>query len=181
MIITPTQQVVHSLVIVNLRDNTWLERLTGTGGARDRRPEAPPPFAPGERDLAAAADTEPPPDTVPVAPSDCPTSIGGTRTVPPGCPTPPPSPPPPVMPVPDAPGQPGVPDVPAVPDAPAEPDAPEAPGAPAVPEAPEAPDGAGVPDAPAMPDDLGAPPDSEVPDTGGGPEGMPLGPDPSEG
>ncbi|WP_344362224.1 DUF6777 domain-containing protein, partial [Streptomyces gobitricini] len=55
VIVTPTQQVVHSLIIVDLRNNTWLERLTGTGAARDRRPEAPPPYAPGERDLAAAA------------------------------------------------------------------------------------------------------------------------------
>ncbi|MGA5406476.1 DUF6777 domain-containing protein [Streptomyces lavendulocolor] len=169
VIVTPTQQVVHSLLIVNLRDNTWLERLTGTGGARDRRPEAPPPYAPGERDLAASAGTAPPQDLGAVAPTDCPTSIGGTRTVPPGCPTPPPPPSPPVLPAPDGAG--GVPDTGQVPDAPS---------APEIPDTPVAPD---VQEAPGAPPDSGGAPDGGLPDGGGGPDGGPDGgvPDGPEG
>ncbi|OKJ94552.1 hypothetical protein AMK26_32525 [Streptomyces sp. CB03234] len=173
--ITPTQQVVHSLIVVNVLDNTWLERLTGSGGEQDKQPEVPPPYAPGERDLVA-----------PPVPADCPTEPGGTRPVPPGCPTPPPPPPPPVPPTPDGPGGPAAQaeppavreEPPAGPDEPpAGPDEP-----PAVPEEPPA-----APDDPGDASDPVVPPDAPVPDSPGGPDqagqpqDMPFEPDLYEG
>lgn len=180
VIVNPTQQVVHSLTIVNALDNTWLERLTGSGPDRDRRPEAPPPYAPGERDLAAAPapeePREPPQPPGTPAPADCPTEISGARTVPPGCPTPPPPPPPPVLTAPDGAGDPGSgPDLPADPHGrpadphgePADPyDQPAGPGDTA---------GAGVPDGPGVPDGQG------LPDDVGQPQDMPLEPELHEG
>ncbi|MEV3987750.1 DUF6777 domain-containing protein [Streptomyces sp. NPDC049837] len=167
VIVNPTQQVVHSLTIVNVLDNTWLERLTGSGPDRDRRPEVPPPYAPGERDLAAAPAPEEPrepqqPPKTP-APADCPTATSGARTVPPGCPTPPPPPPPPVLTSPDGTGDPGGPDQPADPyDQPADPGLPDGPGVPDGPDGPgvpDGPDGPGVPDGQGLPDDVGEPQD----------------------
>ncbi|GAA4891291.1 DUF6777 domain-containing protein [Streptomyces coeruleoprunus] len=57
--VNATQRTLDSLIIVNVLNNTWLERTTGTGGERDRSPEVPPAYDPGERHVA---DT-PVPDT----------------------------------------------------------------------------------------------------------------------
>ncbi|MFF8828682.1 DUF6777 domain-containing protein [Streptomyces sp. NPDC015131] len=146
VIVTPTEQVVTGLLIVDLRDNTWIERLMGGGGARDRRPASPPRYAPGDRPLAVAAVPRAPSAAGTVDPADCPTSLDGGGTVPPGCPTPPPSPPPPADPATDAPVVPDAPE-PRTPEGPAEPAEPAQPAEPAVPDGPGAADGSGLPDA----------------------------------
>ncbi|MGW2014564.1 DUF6777 domain-containing protein [Streptomyces sp. NPDC001927] len=51
VIIRPTTTVVTSLVIVNVVDNTWIERKTGTDGKQDTRPSVTPPCAPADCDL----------------------------------------------------------------------------------------------------------------------------------
>ncbi|MEU9700631.1 DUF6777 domain-containing protein [Streptomyces sp. NPDC047981] len=48
VVITPTTTVVTSLVIVNVDDNTWIERKTGTDGERDTRPAVTPPCDPAD-------------------------------------------------------------------------------------------------------------------------------------
>ncbi|MER6447282.1 DUF6777 domain-containing protein [Streptomyces venezuelae] len=46
VVIEPTTHVINSLVIVNIADNTWIERKRGDDGAQDRPPKALPPFDP---------------------------------------------------------------------------------------------------------------------------------------
>ncbi|MDN3294876.1 hypothetical protein QWM81_12590 [Streptomyces ficellus] len=89
LIIAPTQQVVTSLVIVDVEHDTWIERRTGTGGEQDKRPAAPPPYAPGDRHPADAPGAEPEPPrgdtarpTVPVEPA----GPGDAASVPPDVP-----------------------------------------------------------------------------------------------
>ncbi|WP_411104638.1 DUF6777 domain-containing protein [Streptomyces sp. cmx-4-9] len=48
VVIEPTPQVIGNLVIVNITDNTWIERKTGDDGAQDRTPATPPPYDPAE-------------------------------------------------------------------------------------------------------------------------------------
>ncbi|GGZ62486.1 hypothetical protein GCM10010371_22380 [Streptomyces subrutilus] len=48
VVIEPTIQEIDNLVIVNIADNTWIERKTGDDGAQDRTPAVPPPFDPAE-------------------------------------------------------------------------------------------------------------------------------------
>ncbi|MFG3497569.1 DUF6777 domain-containing protein [Streptomyces sp. NPDC047928] len=147
--VAPTQQVLGSLIIVNVADDTWIERKTGTRGEQDKRPDAPPPYDPGDRDVA---DT-PVPDGVPTgpagsagptAPTAAPPGPRGSGALPrpqdaggasvpdtsaPEADGPPVAPPAPVAPdVPAVPDEPSVPDAPAVPDEPAVPDAPDGSG-----------------------------------------------------
>ncbi|GGS10091.1 hypothetical protein Snoj_15670 [Streptomyces nojiriensis] len=44
VVIEPTAHVINNLVIVNIADNTWIERKRGDDGAQDRVPKAPPPY-----------------------------------------------------------------------------------------------------------------------------------------
>ncbi|MFJ6054032.1 DUF6777 domain-containing protein [Streptomyces sp. NPDC092307] len=46
VVIEPTAHVINSLVIVNIADNTWIERKRGDDGAQDRTPNALPPYDP---------------------------------------------------------------------------------------------------------------------------------------
>ncbi|MGW6573076.1 DUF6777 domain-containing protein [Streptomyces sp. NPDC054945] len=46
VVIEPTAHVINSLVIVNVADNTWIERKRGDDGAQDRTPNALPPYDP---------------------------------------------------------------------------------------------------------------------------------------
>ncbi|MFG2972380.1 DUF6777 domain-containing protein [Streptomyces sp. NPDC048331] len=46
VVIEPTAHVINSLVIVNIADNTWIERKRGDDGAQDRTPTALPPYDP---------------------------------------------------------------------------------------------------------------------------------------
>nr|WSX48616.1 hypothetical protein OG409_06445 [Streptomyces sp. NBC_00974] len=85
VVIEPTAQVINNLVIVNITDNTWIERKTGDDGAQDRAPQAPPPYDPAEGIPAGPAT---PPGTAPGDP--CPTADSNSlaRTSPPASGTP---------------------------------------------------------------------------------------------
>ncbi|MCX4695601.1 DUF6777 domain-containing protein [Streptomyces sp. NBC_01408] len=48
VVIEPTPHVINNLVIVNIADNTWIERKTGDDGAQDRTPQAVPPYDPAD-------------------------------------------------------------------------------------------------------------------------------------
>ncbi|RSS69866.1 DUF6777 domain-containing protein, partial [Streptomyces sp. WAC06614] len=48
IVVEPTVQKVDSLVLVNLLDNTWLERRTGDDGAQDKNPQHLTPYDPAE-------------------------------------------------------------------------------------------------------------------------------------
>ncbi|MFB6825230.1 DUF6777 domain-containing protein [Streptomyces virginiae] len=77
VVIEPTAHVINSLVIVNIADNTWIERKRGDDGAQDRPPKALPPYDPsaGIPDGpvtppgAASDDPCPPNQAAPAAPS----------------------------------------------------------------------------------------------------------------
>lgn len=47
LVVAPAAKAVTDLVIVDADHNSWMERPVGDEGARDRTPEAPPPYAPG--------------------------------------------------------------------------------------------------------------------------------------
>ncbi|TXS21828.1 hypothetical protein EAO71_26510 [Streptomyces sp. ms191] len=81
VVVRPTTTIVNSLVIVNVVDDTWIERRTGSDGERDHRPAVPPPCDPDTCDPATTPlpDTEPstrpdgsvtPRESVPPAPSE---------------------------------------------------------------------------------------------------------------
>ncbi|MGW7418434.1 DUF6777 domain-containing protein [Streptomyces sp. NPDC054863] len=63
VVVTPAPVVINNLTIVNIVNNTWIERETGSDGDNDRTPdpddELPPP--PGPDDLHRGA-TDTPPD-----------------------------------------------------------------------------------------------------------------------
>ncbi|MFH9264817.1 DUF6777 domain-containing protein [Streptomyces sp. NPDC017546] len=44
--VEPGVKAATSLIIVNADDNTWIERVVGDSGGRDRTPDDPPPFEP---------------------------------------------------------------------------------------------------------------------------------------
>ncbi|MFE1558562.1 DUF6777 domain-containing protein [Streptomyces sp. NPDC058734] len=81
IVIEPTIQVIKRLVIVNVADNTWIERKAGDDGAQDKPPRALPPYDP--------ADGIP---NAPATPADDPCdgaeADGRTRTTPPSSPPP---------------------------------------------------------------------------------------------
>lgn len=74
----PAERELSGLVIVDVVNDAWIERRTGDEGARDRRPEVPPPYGP-DADITGPLPRVPPGEPTP-APTDCPT---------PGVPTPP--------------------------------------------------------------------------------------------
>lgn len=80
VVIEPTAQVINNLVIVNISNNTWMERKTGDDGAQDRAPQTPPPYDPGEGIPAGPAT---PPGTSPGDPCPTPDSNSLARTSPP--------------------------------------------------------------------------------------------------
>ncbi|MCX4679778.1 hypothetical protein OG413_31610 [Streptomyces sp. NBC_01433] len=59
VIVSPSAQVLTDLTLVNLADNTWIERPMGDGGGRDKVPDVPPPFEPGEDILPPSRGTDP--------------------------------------------------------------------------------------------------------------------------
>ncbi|MFD3531087.1 DUF6777 domain-containing protein [Streptomyces sp. NPDC058664] len=163
--VRPTTTVVTSLVIVNAADRSWIERLIGSHGDKDRKPEVEPACDPDECRLTGSGSPDPTtPD--PSAP-DRPAS----PDTPPGTPVPP-APESPASP--DASGTggtdtaptPTAPDIPPYPDREADP----------YPDAPPYPDGEAdpYPDAPPYPD-----PDTEpYPDPNADPDVPPF-PDPN--
>ncbi|WP_189536505.1 DUF6777 domain-containing protein [Streptomyces roseolilacinus] len=52
VLISPTQRVLDSLLLVNVLNGTWLERGAGTRGGEDRKPAVPPAYDPGDRHVA---------------------------------------------------------------------------------------------------------------------------------
>ncbi|MEU9416750.1 DUF6777 domain-containing protein [Streptomyces sp. NPDC048272] len=48
IVIEPTAQVLGRLTIVNIADNTWIERTSGDDGAQDRTPQPAPPYDPSD-------------------------------------------------------------------------------------------------------------------------------------
>ncbi|MGW6706196.1 DUF6777 domain-containing protein [Streptomyces sp. NPDC054956] len=80
VVIEPTVQVINNLVIVNMSDNTWLERKSGDDGAQDRAPAVPPPYDPAAGIPAGPAT---PPGTTPAEPCPTPDSNSLARTAPP--------------------------------------------------------------------------------------------------
>ncbi|MET7620078.1 DUF6777 domain-containing protein [Streptomyces sp. NPDC005408] len=98
VVIKPTVQIINSLVIVNVINNTWIERKTGTDGEEDKRPDVLPPVTPDDifvyppvTEPPGPGDSTPPGDST--APSD-----GTSSASPPEQPVSPP-----VEPVPDTP------------------------------------------------------------------------------
>lgn len=102
--VDPGVQAVTSLVIVDVEDNTWIERTVGDSGGRDRDPYDPPPFEP-DADLLFPSPARPsgtePPEATPSAPTpsdpgapdpgegtDCPPATDDPAELPPGCPPP---------------------------------------------------------------------------------------------
>ncbi|CAM5638674.1 hypothetical protein SAVIM338S_06215 [Streptomyces avidinii] len=80
VVIEPTAQVINNLVIVNITDNTWIERKTGDDGAQDRAPQTPPPYDPAQGIPAGPAT---PPGASPADPCPTPDSNSLARTAPP--------------------------------------------------------------------------------------------------
>ncbi|WP_157901802.1 DUF6777 domain-containing protein [Streptomyces kanasensis] len=167
VLIGPTQQALDRLVLVNVLNDTWLERPTGSRGERDREPETPPAYEPRERHVA---DGPPSDGTVPegAAPDGTSPEAGVRPFVPPA----------PVAP--EAPEAPGTPEAPPPPagegDAPPDgtvPDAPEPDGFTPDGEAPPDEAGDGVGEVPEVSPDV--PPDAPQPEAG--PTDAPSGPD----
>lgn len=48
VVVKPTVQMVDSLVIVDIVNNTWIERKSGTDGEQDKRPDVLPPVNPDD-------------------------------------------------------------------------------------------------------------------------------------
>ncbi|GAA0285195.1 hypothetical protein GCM10010302_24310 [Streptomyces polychromogenes] len=90
IVIEPTIQPIKRLVIVNVADNTWIERKAGDDGAQDKAPKSPPPYDPADGIPNAPAT---PPDD-PAEPCATAAPHGPSRTVPPATPSAPPSGPP---------------------------------------------------------------------------------------
>ncbi|GGY41708.1 DUF6777 domain-containing protein [Streptomyces omiyaensis] len=128
IIVKPTSTVVNSLVIVNVSDDSWIERKAGSDGDQDRKPDTVPDCDP---DTCALSD--------PVTPDTGTEDPDASADATPGTPT-------------ERPAAPTAPDAPAAPDTPAVPQTPAAPDTPAPPTAPDAPPPSPTePDAPADP------------------------------
>lgn len=69
--VEPGVKAATSLIIVDVDDNSWIERAMGDSGGRDRAPDDPPPFEP-DADLLFPSPGRPtesaPPDTAPSDP-----------------------------------------------------------------------------------------------------------------
>ncbi|MFE9840744.1 DUF6777 domain-containing protein [Streptomyces goshikiensis] len=145
VVIEPTIQAIGNLVIVNIADNTWIERKAGDDGAQDRVPQAPPPYDPADGIPDGSVTPDSPgqgrPCTPPVgnslartAPPTARPSAPDGRTGVPGpeatdCPPSPSAPATPPNRQPDAPDGPGLPDTPNHPNAPSTPNLPDGPAA----------------------------------------------------
>lgn len=76
IVIEPTTHVIDNLVIVNIADNTWIERKRGDDGAQDRTPRVVPPYDPADG-IPTAPPTPPgttPADPCPPGATDCPSN-----------------------------------------------------------------------------------------------------------
>lgn len=80
VVIEPTTHVIDNLVIVNIADNTWIERKRGDDGAQDRIPPVAPPYDPAD---GIPDGPVTPPGTVPADPCPSPARNSLARTDPP--------------------------------------------------------------------------------------------------
>ncbi|MFF1510886.1 DUF6777 domain-containing protein [Streptomyces sp. NPDC058326] len=89
IVVRPTTTVVTSLVIVNAADRSWIERLTGTDGDKDRKPAVEPACDPDECRLTGSGTPDPatPPD--PSAPDRSTSPAPASPETPPSAPVPP--------------------------------------------------------------------------------------------
>ncbi|MER5988906.1 DUF6777 domain-containing protein [Streptomyces sp. NPDC001787] len=95
-VVRPSAQVITHLVIVDVADNTWIERPMGDGGGRDKVPDVPPPFEPGDDILPPSRPADPSGSADPTPSggtgrTDCPAARPGgdaDAAAPTGCPTP---------------------------------------------------------------------------------------------
>ncbi|MFE2328068.1 DUF6777 domain-containing protein [Streptomyces sp. NPDC059385] len=111
VVIEPTVHVINHLVIVNIADNTWLERKHGDDGAQDRPPQVVPQFDPADG-IPSGPSTDPggrTPGTGPGDPCAGPGDNGPARTSPPATPAPTPTDCPPGAPLSQDPGAPSKP------------------------------------------------------------------------
>lgn len=72
VVVTPTPKPVTNLVIVNVTDNTWIERKVGDDGQHDKRvppPPMPKPHPSDSSDSSASPSTSPPPSSTSPSPS----------------------------------------------------------------------------------------------------------------
>ncbi|MEW2135468.1 DUF6777 domain-containing protein [Streptomyces sp. NPDC005409] len=88
VVIEPTAHEINNLVIVNIADNTWIERKRGDDGAQDRTPQVVPPFDPAD---GIPNGPVTPPGTTPADPCRSPEDNGPSRGATPTSPAPPPS------------------------------------------------------------------------------------------
>ncbi|MEV0411770.1 DUF6777 domain-containing protein [Streptomyces sp. NPDC050448] len=98
IVIEPTPHAIKSLVIANIADNTWLERMTGDDGAQDRTPQVVPAYDPTDGIPAGTATPRAASPAEPCAPAETNTDAhagtnGVAPTAPPAPPPPPPTPP----------------------------------------------------------------------------------------
>ncbi|MFD9034825.1 DUF6777 domain-containing protein [Streptomyces sp. NPDC059567] len=90
VVIRPTTTIVDSLVIVNVVDNTWIERKTGTDGERDTHPTVVPPCEPAACDLTGSPTPVPSPSVPGTSPApDRSGSVSPDGSTTPGRSTPP--------------------------------------------------------------------------------------------
>lgn len=76
IVIEPTTMVINNLIIVDVVNDTWIQRETGTDGDQDREPVVVPPCDPDECDIV----TDPP------TPLPDPSDSGATTSPPPATP-----------------------------------------------------------------------------------------------
>ncbi|MGW4386332.1 DUF6777 domain-containing protein [Streptomyces sp. NPDC004685] len=71
VVVTPAPKAVTNLVIVNITDNTWIERKVGDDGQHDKRVPPPPMPKPHPSDSSGSASpsTSPPPSSTSPSPS----------------------------------------------------------------------------------------------------------------
>ncbi|MFJ7204321.1 DUF6777 domain-containing protein [Streptomyces sp. NPDC098789] len=166
IVIEPTVQVINSLVIANIGDNTWIERRTGDDGAQDKSPAVPPAQDPADG-IPSTDRTDPAKPPVPSSPCVTRDPNSLARTTPPTAPS---SPRAAVPPPPDAPDCP--PSGSATAPPPARDTAPNTPSRPRPPAPPNPPAPPAVPPMGETPGDL--PPD--LPPTPDGPSLSPYDP-----
>ncbi|WP_299531922.1 DUF6777 domain-containing protein [uncultured Streptomyces sp.] len=69
VVIEAASRPARSLLLADLGSDGWIERRTGDGGAADRTPADPPPYAPGDAFVPGAPATPEPPATPAPEPS----------------------------------------------------------------------------------------------------------------
>ncbi|MFI0988480.1 DUF6777 domain-containing protein [Streptomyces exfoliatus] len=83
IVVRPTTTVVTSLVIVNAADRSWIERLTGSDGDKDRKPAVEPDCDPDECALTDAGTPDPSAPDRPASPDPASPDTGSRVPSPP--------------------------------------------------------------------------------------------------